>query len=223
MKKLTLLLILTTSLLFSQKTIETKLGDYTTLKIFSGLRVELIKSDESKVIISGDKSEQVSIKNKNGILKFSLKFPDAYNYEDVKIALFYNSPIAILDANEGSSIISEEKIQQQHLEVKVQEGAQINLTVEIKYLTVKTVSGGVVDLVGSAQNQTIEANTGGLYHGSNLVTKQTTTTSSSASIVRVNVTEMLDAKVNLGGIIYYSGDPEEIKTKKVMGGKIEQN
>lgn len=223
MKKLTLLLLLTTSILFSQETIEKKLGDYTTLKIFSGLRVELIKSDEAKVVITGKKADQVSVKNKNGVLKFSINFLEGITYEDVKVELFYTTPIAILDANEGSYIGSEEKIKQQHLEIKVQEGGQINLPIEIKYLTIKTVSGGIVDLVGSAQIQTIEASSGGLYHGSNLVTEQTTSTSSSGSVVRVNVTEMLDAKVNLGGTIYYTGNPSALKTKKVLGGKIEQN
>jgi len=220
MKKLVLALLLVSSMGFSQNNIVTRLGDFKTLKVFSGLKVELIRGDVSKVVVSGKKADQVSIKNKNGLLKLSLKFTDGFTYDDIKIELFYSAPIAILDANEGGYIISEEKVQQQHLEVKVQEGAHINLPVEIKYLTVKTISGGVVDLFGSAQNQTVDANTGGLYHGYDLVTKQTTTTSASGAVVKVNVTEMLDAKVNLGGTVYYTGNPEELKTKKVMGGKI---
>lgn len=220
MKKLVLLLLLLSSVVYSQNSIVTNLGDFTSLKVFSGLKVELIRSDVSKIVVSGKKADQVSIKNKNGLLKLSLKFTDGFTYDDVKIELFYSAPIAILDANEGSYIISEEKVQQQHLEVKVQEGAHINLPVEIKYLTVKTVSGGVVDLFGSAQNQTVDANTGGLYHGYDLIAIQTTTTSASGAVVKVNVVEMLDAKVNLGGTIFYKGNPEELKTKKVMGGKI---
>lgn len=222
MKKLILILLLASSIAFSQNSIVTKLGDFQSLKIFSGLKVELHSSDVSKVVISGKKADHVSVKNKNGLLKLSLKFPESLTYEDVKIDLYYSTPIAILDVNEGGLIVSEEEIQQQHLEVKVQEGAHINLQVKIKYLTIKAVSGGIVDLVGSAQNQTVDANTGGLYHGSNLVTKQTIATSASGAVVRVNATEMLDAKANLGGTIYYKGNPEELKTKKVLGGKIKQ-
>lgn len=220
MKKLVLLLLLLSSVVYSQNSIVTNLGDFTSLKVFSGLKVELIRSDVSKIVVSGKKADQVSIKNKNGLLKLSLKFTDGFTYDDVKIELFYSAPIAILDANEGSYIISEEKVQQQHLEVKVQEGAQIDLQIKTKYLTIKTVSGGGIDLSGSTQNQTIDANSGGIYDGFYLESKQTTVTSSSGAIANVNVKEMLDANVNLGGTIYYKGNPEELKTKKVLGGKI---
>lgn len=222
MKKLVLLLLLTTSLLFSQESIETKLGDFNTLKIFSGLEVELIKAGEAKVIITGAKAEQVSVKNNDGILKFSLKFPERFTYEDVKIVLYYSTPIATLDVNEGSHIFSNEIIKQQHLELKTQEGGTIDASLEVKYLTIKSVSGGIINVEGIVQNQTIEANTGGIYKGFNIESTQATATSSAGAVIEVNVSEMLNAKVNFGGTIYYKGDPEELKTKKIIGGKIQK-
>ncbi|MFD1292914.1 head GIN domain-containing protein [Lutibacter holmesii] len=220
MKKLALLLLFTSALAFGQETIETNLGDFNTLKIFSGLKVELIKSDVSKVVITGSKASQVSIKNKNGILKFSIKFIEGFKYDDVAIKLYYTN-IPTLDANEGSHIFSNEVIKQQHLELKTQEGATINAALDVKYLTVKTVSGGIIEVSGTVDNQTIEGNTGGIYEGFEVESTHTTAVSSAGSVVEVNVSEMLDAKVNFGGTIYYKGNPEELKTKKVIGGKIE--
>lgn len=222
MKKITLLLLLTTSFIFSQEKIETKLGDFTDLKVFSGLEVELIKGTETKVVVTGTKANQVSVKNKNGILKFSLKFPEGFKYDDVTIKLYYQDNIAILDANEGAHIFSNETIKQQHLELKTQEGAHIDAILNVKYLTVKTVSGGIVDVSGTVQNQKIEANTGGIYEGFEVESIQTTAVSSAGAVVEVTVSEMLDAKVNFGGTIYYKGNPEALKTKKVIGGKIQQ-
>jgi hypothetical protein len=222
MKKLTLLLLLTTSLLFSQEKIETKLGDFNTLKVFSGLKVELIKADETKVIVTGTKADQVSVKNKNGILKLSLKLIEGFKYDDVTIKLYYQNDIATLDANEGSHIFSNEIIKQQHLELKTQEGARIETLLAIKYLTVKCVTGGIIDVEGTVQNQTIEANTGGIFEGFEVESIQTTVVSSAGAVVEVTVSEVLDAKVNFGGTIYYKGSPEVLKTKKVIGGKIQQ-
>lgn len=222
MKHLTLLLLLTTSLLFSQETIETKLGDFTSLKVFSGLKVELIKANETKVVVTGTKANQVSVKNKNGTLKLSLKLIEGFKYDDVTIKLYYQNNIATLDANEGSHIFSNEIIKQQHLELKTQEGARIETSLAIKYLTIKCVSGGIIDIEGSVQNQKIEANTGGIYEGFEVESIQTTVVSSAGAVVEVTVSEMLDAKVNFGGTIYYRGNPEALKTKKVIGGKIEQ-
>jgi len=220
MKKLTFMLLLLTTSLFSQESIVTRLGDFTTVKVFSGLEVELIKSNEAKVVITGSKADQVSVKNKNGVLKFSLKFTDGFTKGDVAIQVYYLNKIDILDANEGAYIYSDTVLNQQHLELKTQEGADIDVDLNVKYLTIKSVSGGIVDVSGTTQNQTVDVNTGGIYHGYDLDSEQATVTCSAGGIIKVNVSEMLDATVNFGGTIYYKGNPEEVKTKKVIGGKI---
>jgi len=220
MKKLAILLTLTCSIIFAQESITKNLGDFNTIKVYNGLTVDLQKSSTSKIEISGEKSEDVSIKNANGILKIRLKFPEGFTAEDVKITVFYNHDIDILDANEGAKITSEEVIKQQHLEVKVQEGAIIELPIETKYLVVKAVSGGIITLTGNTKNQTIEATTGGIYNAFTLQSKQTTVTAASGATVEVKTSEVLDAKVRFGGTILYKGTPEVLKTKKIIGGTI---
>jgi putative autotransporter adhesin-like protein len=220
MKKLTLLLILSCSILFAQEPISKKLGDFNTLKVFNGLTVELQKSNTSKIEILGSKSEDVTVKNSNGILKIRLKFPEGFTAEDLKITLFYANNIDILDANEGAKITSEEIFKQQHLEVKAQEGAKINIAIDTKHLVVKSVSGGIIKLTGVTQNQIIEATTGGIYKAYKLQSKQAIVTAASGARVEVNCTDVLDAKVRFGGTIYYQGTPEILKTKKIIGGTI---
>lgn len=221
MKKLIFVLLFSTSFMFSQESIVTKLGDFNTLKVFSGLDVELIPSNDAKVIITGSKANQVSVKNKNGVLKFSLKYTDGFSKGDVKIQLYYLNKIDVLDANEGGIIYSDKLVNQQHIELKTQEGAEINVDLKVKYLTIKSISGGIVAVSGVTENQTIEVNTGGIYNAFDLESKQTSATCSAGGIIEVNVSEMLDATVNFGGSIYYKGTPSALKTKKVIGGKIE--
>lgn len=220
MKKLSLLLVLTCSMVFAQEQITKNVGDFNTLKVFNGLKVEIQKSNSSKIEITGSQSEDVTVKNSNGKLKIRVKFPDKFTANDVRIILFYNTSIAVLDANEGAMIVSDKKIKQQHLEIKVQEGARIKAQVDIKYLVVKAVSGGNIKLSGSTQNQTIEANTGAVYEAYDLESKQTVVVAASGANVKVNTTEVLDAKVLFGGTIYYRGNPEVLKTKKIIGGTI---
>ena len=220
MKKLTLLLILSCSILFAQEPITTKLGDFKTLKVFNGLTVELQKSSSSKIEISGSQASDVSVKNSNGTLKITLKFPKNFSAENINIVLYYDNDIAVLDANEGATIFSDEGIKQQHLEVKTQEGAKIKLDIDTKYLTVKSVSGGIIKLTGIADNQNIEATTGGIYDAYGVKSKQATVTAASGANVEVTVSEMLDAKVRFGGNIFYKGIPEVLKTNKIIGGSI---
>lgn len=220
MKKLTLLLFLTYAMVFAQEPITKNVGDFNTLKVFNGLTVKIQKSNTSKIEITGYQAEEVTVKNSNGILKIRLKFPENFTAEGVKILLFYDTSIAVLDANEGAMIVSDEKIKQQQLEVKVQEGAKIKAQVDIKHLVVKTVTGGIIKLSGSTQNQNIEATTGGIYKAYDLESKQTVVIAASGANVEVNTTEVLDAKVRFGGSIYYKGTPEVLKTKKIIGGTI---
>ena len=110
MKNLLLLSLLICSVAFAQEPITKTVGDYHTLKVFNGLHVELKKSSTSKVEIIGAKSEDVVLKNSNGILKIRLQFPDSFTAEDVRIILNYNKPIQVLDANEGAHIISDKNI-----------------------------------------------------------------------------------------------------------------
>lgn len=220
MKKLTLLLVFISTFAFSQEKITTKIGDFHTLKVYNGLTVELQKAESAKVEITGAQSKDVSIKNADGILKIRLHFPDSFTAEDVKIVLYYSKNIDVLDANEGGTIFSDATINQQHVEVKVQEGAKIYLDVDTKHLTVKAVSGGIIELTGATENQNVEATTGGIYEAFELESQQAIVTAASGATVEVNANEILDAKVRFGGNIYYIGTPEVLKTKKVIGGVI---
>lgn len=220
MKKLILLVILFSATLFAQEPITTNLGDFNTIKVYNGLTVELQKSTSSKIEVSGPKAKDISVNNSNGTLKIRLKFPEGFTAENVKIVLFYDKDISVLDANEGASIISDETLKQQHIEVRVQEGAKIDLDINTKYLVVKSVSGGLIYLSGETENQTIESTTGGIYSGFELQSKQAIVMSSSGANVEVKASDLLDASVRFGGSIFYKGTPEILKTKITIGGTI---
>lgn len=220
MKQLLLVSLLICSVAFAQEPISKNVGDYHTLKVFNGLHVELKKSGGSKVEIHGAQSEDVVVKNSDGILKIRLQFPDRFTAEGVRITLYYNNPIQVLDANEGAEIISQKTIKQKQLEVKVQEGAKIITDINVDYLTVKSVTGGLIKLSGSTSNQNVEATTGGIYEGYELKSDHASVTSASGALVRITAADLLDARVRFGGTIYYQGNPETLKTKKVIGGTI---
>ncbi len=221
MNKLKLLILFLGCTAFLQAQDRTKnLGDFTEIKVFNGLSVDIEKSDQAKIEISGEKTDDVAVKNVNGKLKLSLKFPDNFNPDKVKIKVFYNQDLTILDANEGSAIFSDETIDQVNLTLKTQEGAYIRVPVDVKYLTIKTVTGAGIKVRGTATNQEVEVTTGGVYEGYDLVTESADVVSASGGKAEINVTSLLDAKVRFGGSIHYKGNPEKVNSKKVMGGTI---
>ncbi|MCF6348865.1 MAG: DUF2807 domain-containing protein [Flavobacteriaceae bacterium] len=217
--KLIILFLGCTALLQAQERTQS-LGDFNEIKIFNGLSVDIERSNQAKIEISGEKTDDVTVKNVNGKLKLSLKFPDNFNPDKVKIKVFYNQDLTVLDANEGSAIFSNETIEQDNITIKTQEGAYIHALVNVKYLTIKAVTGASIKVKGTAINQEVEVNTGGTYEAYDLITENADIVSASGGKVEVNVTNLLDAKVRFGGNIYYKGNPEKVNSKKVMGGTI---
>lgn len=223
MKKIVLVLALVvSSISFAQTTITKQLGEFETVKVFNGITLELIQSNENKIEISGAKAEKVKIKNSNGVLKITLKFPDLNADGKAEAKLYYNKELKKIDANEAATVTGK-GFDQTHLEVKTQERAFVNLVVNIKHLKVKSSSGGIVKLSGSAKNQEIDLDLYGVYHGYNLkVSDNTTIRSGSGAKAEIFAGETLNAKVTFGGSIFYKGNPEVIKDKKVVGGIIKK-
>ncbi|MDD7915540.1 head GIN domain-containing protein [Polaribacter ponticola] len=210
----------------AQSTINKNLGDYSTLKVYNGIEVELIKSDEQKLEITGEKSDKVKIKNVDNTLKLSLPFSlkPENNSADGKILvkLFYNKNIAVVDANEGSTITGK-NFTQDKLEVNAQERAFINLVVNIKHLEVRTSSGGIIKLTGTSKNQNVDVDLYGVYNGYALkVENASNVKSGTGAKAEVFAGETLSAKVSFGGSIFYKGNPEVVKDKKVIGGIIQK-
>ncbi len=210
----------------SQSTVSQNLGDFTTLKVFNGIEVELIKSNKQKIEIRGKKSEKVTIKNVDKTLKLTLPFslkPENNSADgEVIVKLFYSSNIDVIDANEGATITGKD-INQEKLVVNSQERALINLVVNTKYIEVKTSSGGIIKLSGTTKHQDVNLDLYGVYHGFNLKTENTSTVKAGTGAkAEIFAGETLTAKVSFGGSIFYKGNPELIKDKKVIGGIIQK-
>ena len=215
------LVLLVSTIGFSQEKIQREIGSFDEIKVFNGLNVTIKKSENRSVEITGKKADEVVLKNVNGRLKISMRFPETFSAGDVeKIIINYTENISVIDVNEGSYVGSENAINQEHIELKTQEGAIIDLELNVKYLDSKSVTGGTIIVSGKAENQTVEATTGGTYKAYDLESNNTTVVASSGALARVTASEFLDAKVRFGGTVYYKGNPKEVKKKKIIGGTI---
>lgn len=219
-------MLLLTIAVTAQTTITNNLVDFSILKVYNGIEVELIKSTEQKIEITGNKSEKVKVKSVNNTLKLSLPFslnPENNSAEgEVLIKLYYNTNIDLIDANEGATITAK-LIEQDKLEVNAQERAFINLVVKTTNLEVRASSGGIIKLTGTTDNQKVDLDLYGVYNGFNLeAVKNSFVFAGSGSKAEILAGESLEAKVSFGGSIFYKGNPEVLNDKKVVGGIIQK-
>ena len=227
MKKIIFIYLILFSYSFiAQNSITKNLGDFSILKVYNGIEVELIKSEFSKLEITGKKADKLKVKNVNNTLKLSLPFslkPENNLAEgELIIKLYYNSELQTIDANEGATLTGK-TIKQDKLTVNAQERAFINLVVEVKELKVRASSGGIIKLTGTTINQNVDLDLYGIYHGYNLKPSLSSIvkagTGAKAEVLAGNT---LNAKVSFGGSIFYKGNPKVIKDKKVIGGTIQK-
>ncbi|CAZ95195.1 Conserved hypothetical periplasmic protein [Zobellia galactanivorans] len=220
--KLLVLALFVSAGVLAQKSNTKTLEKFNELKVYDRIIVKLVKSNENKLVITGDDKDEVNISNKNGLLKIKMEFDNFLDGNEAKATLYYTEELTLIDANENASIQSDETVKGERVEIKTQEGGQIELKVDIKDLYTKSVSGGEVTLSGSADQQEIMVNTGGKTYNKQLDTKETTVVVNAGGRADVNASEKVSAKVRAGGSIYIYGNPKSVEKDKVFGGKIKE-
>jgi len=196
------------------------LSEFSELKGFDGLSINLIKSSENKAVISGDHIDEVVFVNKEGVLKIRMEINKIFSGYKTFIDLYYTKPIIIIDVNEDARIVSEKTIQQDVLELKAQEGGELVIAAEVEQLLIKTVTGGVIETSGTADLQDVAINTGGIYEGKSLITKFSTVNVNAGSRAEIYASDYVRASVKAGGEVLVYGNPPKFEEKTVFGGKI---
>lgn len=217
----TIALILVSTVLFAQSPITKTVGKFKELKVYDLIDVNLVQSNEDKIIISGKSTDKVVFVNKNGVLKIKMNIDEIYNGSDTTVTLHYTG-VDIIDVNEGASVSSNDTIKQFEIDLNAQEGGKIQVSLNVSYTNIKSISGGNIKASGASKNQNISINSGGVYDGKELKTETTEVTIKAAGEAHVHASGLVTAKVTAGGNVYIYGNPKSVDESKVMGGNIKR-
>ena len=118
MKKLyTLGMLLLPLVMFSQRIIDTEVGEFNKIKVFDLIEVNLIQSDENKIMIKGWNVDDIKWTNKNGTLKLRMQLDKKFQGEDTMIEVYYTN-LDVIDGNEGAQITCNEMVQKSKIELR---------------------------------------------------------------------------------------------------------
>ncbi len=219
MRSFLLLLAVVFTFTISAQEITQDVGDFDELKVFDLVFVRLIQADENKVIVRGDNANDIKIINDDGVLKVRMHTDKRFRGEDTYVEV-YAKNIAVIDANEGTKVTANEVIIQDKIEIRVQEGAEIRAAIQVDFAKMKAVSGGIINVKGLAKIQEIKINSGGIFEGQDLKTKDTKITVTAAGEAQIYASEKADIRVTAGGDVYVHGNPSKVKKKSFAGGRI---
>ncbi|MGV6831792.1 MAG: head GIN domain-containing protein [bacterium] len=219
MKKLLLIAFISTAtILNAQSDISKTVGEFSTLKVYDLISVNLVKSDENRVEISGNNAEDVEVINKNGTLKIRMTIDEIFDGNRTEVTLFHTG-FDILDTNEGAYISSSDIIEHNDLELRAQEGGQIKIKVDTKFTEIKAYTGGIINLEGTAGKVIYRVNTGGIAETRNLEVTNAEIKIRAGGEVEVNA-QMIDVNIRAGGDVFIFGDPKTVKEDRVLGGRL---
>lgn len=216
---MTVIAVCITAITFGQNPITKDVGDFTEVKVYDRIVVNLVKSDENKVVVSGEDASQVEVINKDGKLKIRMEFDLVFDGDKTFVNVHYNN-LKVIDGNEGARITSNELIEQDVIEIKMQEGARIKVGLQVKQANMRAVTGGIIEATGLAQSQDVTVNTGGVYEGRDLETENSKVFVQAGGEVEVYASKKVDITIRAGGNVDVYGHPEEVKRRRTFGGRI---
>ncbi|MDT0642701.1 head GIN domain-containing protein [Zunongwangia sp. F363] len=195
------------------------LDNFEELKVSNGLQITLSKSNVNKAVVTGENREDVEFEVRNGVLKIKKSIDNIWKDEDVHIKVFYTE-IHKLSAVQNATIRIQNPVKQGNLELESQEGAEIHANIEVNQLTAKAVTGGEIDVEGTAGHQEISIRAGGKFYGGNLRSRNTNVDISAGGVADINASKQVVAKVRAGGVVNVYGNPEVIDKQTLFGGKV---
>lgn len=211
--------LLITFFSFSQNQINRGLGDFHKLQTYDLLKVNLIKSNENKAVISGKHTGNVVIKNKNGELKVRMGVEKRLSGSETKVDLYYKN-IYRIEAKEGSFVFSKDTIIEPSLFIKSESGARVSLKVNTSDLVSRALSGGKITLTGMARHNKVDAYTGGWVSVKNLTTQTTKVFIKAGGVVDVYATALLELDLKAGGEANVYHKTSKIVEKITLGGVV---
>ncbi len=220
MKKISTLLILAFTLTaFSQRTIDTEVGDFDKIKVFDLIEVNLIQSDENRIMIKGRNVDDIVWMNRDGVLKLRMKLDKKFTGEDTFIEVYYTD-LNVIDGNEGAQITCNEMVNQNTIELKAQEGSKIHIGMDVGHAEIRAVTGGIIEASGLARSQSIVLNTGGIFEGRELRTSTAKVKISAGGEAEVFAMEEIDINIKAGGDVDVYGQPKKVNKSTFVGGRV---
>lgn len=205
--------------LLSQRIVDKQVGNFNEVKVFDLIEVNLIRSDENKVLIKGKNVDDIQIVNNNGVLKIRMQLDKIFTGEDTFVEVYYTG-LDVIDGNEGARITANEQIKQNAIELRTQEGAKIKVGLDVAYVEIRAVTGGIVEASGLAKSQDIVLNTGGVFEGRDLKTEDSKIKISAGGESDINASESVDITIKAGGDVNVYGNPKEINKNTFAGGRV---
>lgn len=196
------------------------IGDFSELIIRDGLHVTLIKSETNEVMITSENEQGVTLTNKDGQLKISMKPVEALKGIDGNIELFYTGRINKIDVSRGAYLSILDTIVTQNIDVISRKGGEIELLLDAKSVKYAAKTGGKIIVKGQVDQQHIHISSGGVVNAEHTLSKDTAAKILFGGSCDIQATSFFNLTTRFGGVARVHGNPLKTVHNKMLGGSI---
>jgi len=196
------------------------IGDFSELIIRDGLHVTLIKSETNEVMITSENEQGVTLTNKDGQLKISMKPVEALKGIDGNIELFYTGRINKIDVSRGAYLSILDTIVTQNIDVISRKGGEIELLLDAKSAKYAAKTGGKIIVKGQVDQQHIHISSGGVVNAEHTLSKDTAAKILFGGSCDIQATSSFNLTTRFGGVARVHGNPLKTVHNKMLGGSI---
>ena len=196
------------------------IGDFSELIIRDGLHVTLIKSETNEVMITSENEQGVTLTNKDGQLKISMKPVEALKGIDGNIELFYTGRINKIDVSRGAYLSILDTIVTQNIDVICRKGGEIELLLDAKSAKYAAKTGGKIIVKGQVDQQHIHISSGGVVNAEHTLSKDTAAKILFGGSCDIQATSFFNLTTRFGGVARVHGNPLKTVHNKTLGGSI---
>jgi len=227
MMRTIILCLLFTQSLFAQdanieKNTSSNLADFHGVNVRGNIELILVASSANSISIEPGEDHRIDFAVVNNILK--VKHRELFkfrSYEDwpIKITVQY-SDLRKIKALAGAHISANESISGIRCDLDFGSGATGNLDLQVDKTDIRVGEGAELEVSGRVKRMTGLAATGGALEAFDLDCEDAAFKATTGGEACVTAHESMDAKANTGGCIIYKGDPEQVVITDNLGGTV---
>lgn len=198
-------------------------GTFTIVDASEGLDVVIIQGEQTNITVEADENiiHLIETDIKNNTLKIHTS-EQIGRAKSKKITVTL-PVITKIESSSGADIENEGNLSVDDITLNASSGSDIEISLQAHKIEVNTSSGADIDLYGSAESIYAEASSGSDITASELMTKNAYAKASSGGDVKVNCSEMIEARSSSGGNVTYTGNPKVVQKNSGVSGNINQN
>lgn len=198
------------------------LGKFSGVKVTSGMNVEFVQGDETRVVVVADENLQKVIETKviGGTLEIRA-LANIWSATSKKVVITTNN-LWEIKGTAGSNISTDGQLIVDQLNIRASAGSNFRMNLVGQYIDISISSGANVFLSGKSKELIARSSSGSNLKAEDFKAEISDIKVSSGSNAWVTTMKELTAHASSGGNIFSYGNPSKTNTTTSSGGNVKQ-